>query len=159
MESRPVSPLSARIRSSRGLGAGERLRLRLPDAVPRYQGRAFGHHNRHRFRSRQAIPRLRCADRFPAARLRARDAVAVARQARCPEHGGACRGDLLVRASVAADVPSDAMAAAPRPVLLGGAVDRLCGYDRALSGDDPGRAEVRTPALISRLRPGRGLRT
>src|SRR3546814_8373013 len=40
--------------------------------------------------------------------------LAVARQARCREHGPARRGDLLVRAAVAADVSADTGLAAQR---------------------------------------------
>src|SRR5581483_537596 len=73
--------------------------------------------------------------------------VAVARQAGCAEHGGACRGDLLVRAPLAADVSADAVAAEEWHKLLGIARHRLCAHHRALPGDDLARPEVRPQAL------------
>src|SRR3546814_10781490 len=62
--------------------------------------------------------------------------LAVARQARCREHGPARRGDLLVRAAVAADVSADTGLAAQRRAVLDRADYRLRPHYRALRRED-----------------------
>src|SRR6185295_5510112 len=57
------------------------------------------------------------------------------------------RGDLLVCAAVAADVPADAVAVAPRRRLLADRAGRLRADHPALSGDDLAGPAHRAEAL------------
>src|SRR5262249_5035528 len=80
--------------------------------------------------------------------LFARHDLAVARQARRPQHGRPRPGDLLVRAALAADVPDDAVAAAARLGLLASAGAWLRSDDPALPGDGRRRAAAGASALV-----------
>jgi hypothetical protein len=86
----------------------------------------------------------------------------VARQAGRGEYGEPCRGDLLVRAAVAADVFADPGDVEERVRVLGKPGGGVCADGGALFADAVGRAEVWVENVAAepkgRLRSDRELR-
>ena len=104
--------------------------------------------DRHHFGGGEALSGVWRTDRLAADRVGARHDLAVARQAGRGEHGEPCRGNLLVRPALAADVPADSDDVEERVRVLG---EFGCGMraDRsALCVDGVGGAAVWAAAVM-----------
>ena len=111
------------------------------------KGPAVRRPDRGHCRDRQASANRGGIGRLVAAGLRARHDPAVACAARCGEHGPSCRGNLLVRPAVAADVPGYSRDAAQRRVVLDRAARRMRADRGALPADGAFRTAPRDSAV------------
>lgn len=90
-------------------------------------------------------------DRIPAAHLDTGYDLALARYWRHRQHFGPCRGDLLVRAAVLADVPAGSSDAPQRIRLLDSHADGLCDHRRFLRDSGLGWPADRPSSLTAAI--------